>query len=700
LTMESTELVRLPSPPHILNKMLDVCHDPDSPISVLSDLISTDASLTSKILIAVNSAAFAIDQPVNDLEHAVTLLGHNLVKKMVIASSTQQIFAGMISSQKEFVCNAWLSSLYCATFAQDIAHIINYKPREDAYLAGLLHNIGQIVFDAKFHEQYVDIAGSDTEAETIHKEISKFGMSHSELGARMIDDWSNLSPAIADAVRFHHETEEQLKGCDILCQVIAEASQLAAHWSRFGKADAKWHSTLVSDQELERIYFQIQDTISEKASAVGIPLGKKDILTRGKLAQNVEKDTINLARKVRDASLINLFNSAEIRSTSIGSPRGLLLKVAQEMQLLFSISDIALLLPDPNNTGFLTFYEITRVQAVSKFAVNNNDSRIIKSFLENCNYWIEPGKGQNEIFPISDRQIIRRLKHDVALCLPIASQEQAIGIIIIGSSKEQKSNLENLSKFISGYLEGITDIWLKNSQILEREDFEENIKSEQEQKDIDKLVHEISNPLSVIGNYIDIIKANSETHGTKSDKEILILKEELQRIGNIVLNFKDTKNVDFQTVCLNEELRMCIPLYVDSLSTGNKVQVKWNLDESDSDINITRDSFRQIVLNLVKNAIEAKTRDPEILVSSHHFVNLDGRVFAQFSIADQGRGVDAITRQKLFSPLTSRKEGNSRGLGLSVVADILHSFNGQIKYMENKNGGASFEVLIPLLLKK
>ena len=174
----------------------------------------------------------------------------------------------------------------------------------------------------------------------------------------------------------------------------------------------------------------------------------------------------------------------------------------------------------------------------------------------------------------------------------------------------------------------------------------------------------------------------------------------MQRIGNIVLNFKDTKNVDSQAVCLNEELRMCIPLYVDSLSTGNKVQVKWNLDKSDSDINITRDSFRQIVLNLVKNAIEAKTRDPEILVSSHHFVNLDGRVFAQFSIADQGRGVDPITRQQLFSPLTSRKEGNSRGLGLSVVADILHSYNGQIKYMENKNGGASFEVLIPLLLKK
>jgi HD-like signal output (HDOD) protein/nitrogen-specific signal transduction histidine kinase len=698
LNIESMELVRLPSPPHILSKLLDVCHDPDSSISDLSDIISTDATLTSKIITAVNSAAFAIDQPVNDLEHTVTLLGHDLVKNMVIASSIQQIFAGLIRSQKESVSNAWLSSLYCAVFAQDIARIINYHPRHDAYLAGLFHDFGQIVFDAKFHEQYIDIIGSKTEAETIQKEISKFGISHTELGARILEQWPSQSPAISDAVRFHHETEEQLKGCDILSQIVAEASQIAAHWSRLGKADVKWQSALVSAQELERIYFQVQDTVSDIASALGIPLPKSGSLTQGQLAKNVEKETLTLARKVRDASLINLFNSEEVRSTAVNSPRSLLLKVAQEMQLLFLISDVALLLPDSENTDFLTLYEINHVQPVSKFAVDNSDSRIIKSFLENRNYWIEPGNGHVEISPISDRQIIRRLNHDIALSLPIASGGRVIGIIVIGSIKTHKINLENLSKFIAGYLEGIADMWLKNTQAPEQQDFEDNMKTEQAQKDIDKLVHEISNPLSVIGNYIDIIKANSESLGTKNDKEIKILKEELQRIGNIVLNFKDTKSPESQSVFLNEELKMCIPLYVNTLSTGNKFRIKWNLDESDSEVMITRDAFRQIVLNLVKNAVEAQSVSAEIAVSSHNFVNLDGRVFAQFSIADQGKGVDAITRQQLFSPLMSRKEGVSRGLGLSVVADILHGFNGQIKYMENENGGASFEVLIPLLI--
>jgi HD-like signal output (HDOD) protein/nitrogen-specific signal transduction histidine kinase len=699
LITESMELVRLPSPPHILSKLLDVCHDPGSSIGDLSSLISTDAALTSKIIMAVNSDAFAINQPVKDIAHAVSLLGHDLVKNMVIASSVQQIFAGLIHTQKEFVCNSWLSALYCASFSQEIARIINYPHLQDAYLAGLMHDYGQIVFDAKHHEQYVEIMGAATEAEKIQKENSKFGISHTELGARILEQWPSLSPAIADAVRFHHEKEELLKGCDILCQIVAEANQITWHWSRFGKSDPKWHSMLVSDQELERIYFQIVEEMSQTAATLSIPFPKSGCLKQDQLAQDVEKETISLARKVRDASLIRLFSSTEALSVSVSSPRNLLMKIAQEMQLLFLISDIGMLLPDPENPDFLTFYEISHAQSESKFAVDNEDSLIVKSYLENREFWIEPRDGRDEIMPISDRQITRRLNHDIALCLPIASGSRAIGTLVIGSNKAQKSILKNLSKFISGYLEGIADLWLENSQALQKQDFEDNIKTEQEQKDIDKLVHEISNPLSVIGNYIDIIKANSESDGAKNDKEIKILKEELLRIGNIVLNFKDTKSVELQSVYLNDELKTCVPLYVNSLSTGMQVQVNWSLAESDSEVNITRDAFRQIVLNLVKNAVEAQSSNAEITVSSHHFVNLDGVTYAQFAITDQGKGVDAITRQQLFSPLTSRKEGASRGLGLSVVAEILHGFNGQIRYMENRNGGASFEVLIPLLIK-
>ncbi|MDH3630981.1 MAG: HDOD domain-containing protein [Gammaproteobacteria bacterium] len=700
MTIESIELVRLPSPPHLLSRLLDVCHDPDSTIDELADLIGTDAALTGKLIMAVNSAAFEIKQPIENLSHAVALLGHELVKTMMLTSSMQQLFAGLINTQKEFVCNAWLESLYCAVISKDFAHSLNYDNPQDAYLAGLLHHFGQIVFDAKFHDQYVDIMNSPTEAEVISKEIKKFGTSHTELGACLIEQWASLSPAIADAVRFHHEEEELLQGGDILCQIVAEASEMSRHLSRFGRPDTNWQSALVDEKELKLIYIHVQDKLSQVAASFGIPYPKSGSLTQVQFSQDIERETIRLARKIRDASLVKVITSEDIDSTNINTPKNLLLKIAREMQLLFSISDVAMLFPDSQNRSQLALYEVNQVRAVSKFSIENSKSQIIRSYLEKRNIWIEPEKALDEISPISDRQIIRRLNHEIAFCLPLGHGDQVIGAIVVGSNKDQKKSLENLAGFISDYLKINAELWLKNNQELKQRAFEDSVKKEQEHKDVDKLIHEISNPLSVIANYIDIIQGNSKSNDASNDEEIQILKEEVQRIGSIVVNFKEEKESEPATVLLNEELKMSVPLYVKSISNGKKVEIKWALDESDSEIEITRDALRQVILNLVKNGVEAQTRDAEILVSSRHFVNIDGATYAQFSIADRGRGIDPITRQLLFAPLASAKDGAIRGLGLSVTADIVARYNGQIKYMENEVGGSSFEILIPLRSKR
>jgi len=694
--IESMELVRLPSPPHILSKLLDVCHDPDSSTGDLADIISFDAALTSKLTMAVNKAAFAIDLPINNLEKAVTLIGHDKVKSMVITSSIQQLFAGLINSQKVFLYNAWLDSLYCAVFARDIAIAIEYEHPQDAYLAGLLHDVGQIVFDAKYHDQYVKIINAKTEAETIAQEISQYGVSHTELGAAILEQWPSLSPSIADATRYHHEAEELLQGSDILCRIVAEASHIARHWSRSGNPAAKWQSKLVSKSDLNKIYIHVQDKVAQTATKLGITSPKGRSLTQDDLTGEIAKETIRLARKIRDASLVKVISSEESQFEVLESPQSLLLKIAQEMQLFFSVSDVVLLFHDTKSSEFLTLYEVDLAQPVSKFSVDNKNSQIIKSFTDRCKLWIEPDNTGNRKSPISDRQIVRRLHHDIALSLPMIYEDEVVGTIVIGAHKTQKTNLEKLSDIIASYLENIAGIWLKSNPGLRRQAGADEGRSEEEQKDIDKLIHEISNPLSVIGNYIDIVRLKSEADGAESSKEIVILKDELQRIRNIVLNFKEGRDIEPEAVFLNTELEACIPLYVKSFGNDNEVQVMWSLDRMDAEISITRDALRQIILNLVKNAVEAQTDDAAIMISSYHFVNIDGRAFAQFSISDRGKGVDPKTRGLLFSPLSSKKEGDDRGLGLSVVAETLKRYDGQIKYMQNEVRGALFEVSIPL----
>ena len=703
--LESMELVRLPSPPHILGRLLDVCHDPESSMADLANLISTDAALTSKLLMAVNSAAFGITQPINNLKHALSLLGHNLVKTMAITSSIQQLFSGLSNSRSQFVCNVWLDSLYCAVFAQDIAHAIGYEHPEDAYLAGLLHDFGQIVFDAKFHQQYLDVINSETEQEAIQKENLEFGINHAELGASIIEQWPSLSPVIADAARYHHEPEEMLQGSDILCKVVAEASQIAWHWSQFGVADKNWHSQLINDEMLEKIYIQVTEKVSQTAISLGISLPDSGSLTREQLSADIEKENIQLAQKVRDNSLINVINSEDTPANFTQSPRSLLLKVAQEMQLIFSVNDVALLFSFNNpkhnkdkkqEEKYLTLYEINNFQPVGKFPINNNDSQIVECFNANKSCWIKNDIIDEKRAPISDRQIIHRMKHDSALCLPLSCENKVIGILIIGANSAQKAYLESQSGILTSYLKGIASGWVKKFNQLEKQAIDHSAEKEHEQKQLQKLVHEISNPLSVIGNYIEIMKKKTPTDEANENKEINILKEELGRIRNIISNFRLNPNAETESLFLNKELKNCIPLYVKSFSEEKNVVIKWALDENDVKVKISLDAFRQIILNLIKNAVEAQNGDAEISINSESFVNINGNNFAQFTISDRGDGVDISAREMLFSPMKSEKDGSNRGVGLTVVAEILNSFNGQIKYMENEYGGASFEVLLPI----
>ncbi len=693
------ELIRLPSPPHILSELLDVCHDPDSSAADLATLISVDPALTIKLIMAMNSHAFDIHEPARDMEQVVTLVGPDLVKNMVITSAIQQLFAGLINSQKEYVCNAWLDSLYCAVFARDIAIAIGYEQPGDAYLAGMLHDLGQIVFDAKYHDQYVKIINLDTEAKTIAQEVSMFGESHTELGASIIEQWPSVNPAIADAVRFHHEDEAQLAGSDILCQIVAEASLAARHWSHAGRADSDWHPALVTEKDLKNIYLHVQDKVMQTAVALGISLPRSSCLTQEHLSRDIEKETIKLARKIRDASLIKVINLEETHVPSVNSPRALVAKVAQEMQLFFSVADLVLLYHDPTDPEYLTLHEIGRSEPVSKFKIEGNAALTTRCFAERQRIWLEPGETDAERTAVTDRQILRRLKHDIGLACPIAYEDEIIGVIIVGAHRTQKNTLDKLANIISSYLKNVADTWLRNRHSLNEQSLADSARKEYEQRDIDKLIHEISNPLSVIGNYIEIVRVNAETGDGGSPREIDLLKEELQRIRNIVLEFKDAKASDPSAVFLNVELETSIPLYVKSFGEEKDVQVLWELDRDDAQIDITRDALRQIILNLVKNAIEAQTDDAAIMVSSRSFVNINGRTYAQFSIADRGRGVHKDRREHLFSPLISAKEGPGRGLGLSVIADLLKRFDGQIQYMKNEAGGALFEVLIPLSVK-
>jgi nitrogen-specific signal transduction histidine kinase len=85
----------------------------------------------------------------------------------------------------------------------------------------------------------------------------------------------------------------------------------------------------------------------------------------------------------------------------------------------------------------------------------------------------------------------------------------------------------------------------------------------------------------------------------------------------------------------------------------------------------------------------------EIIVTNRGHVNRDGRLFINLSVKDNGPGIPANLLEKLFQPVPSTKGGEDRGLGLSIVHDLINKMNGSITCQSSKSGTA-FEIMIPV----
>jgi len=105
-------------------------------------------------------------------------------------------------------------------------------------------------------------------------------------------------------------------------------------------------------------------------------------------------------------------------------------------------------------------------------------------------------------------------------------------------------------------------------------------------------------------------------------------------------------------------------------------------------------TVRQILINLIKNAVEAMPNGGEIRVTANGMINFGGQMFIQLSVRDTGPGISEERLGAIFHPLESSKAGENRGLGLSIVNEQVEKLGGQA-ICSSSAEGTSFTVLLP-----
>ncbi len=223
----------LPPLPEVLLGLQKLMNDPDCEVEDVYHLLKTDPVLSGRIITLANSALFGSGKDTTrNLEDAVVRLGMQQVMDLVYALELPRTFRkSKAFDQVEF----WKHSLAVAFITRSLAKKVlsDYEDMEVAFLAGLMHDVGILVFDNVIPEEYYkfltlkDLSSTDQPLEGL--EMDHFKIDHSEVGAMFMKKWWAISEKVINGAFGHHETGLVPDKPIDLDQLVATANRIANH---------------------------------------------------------------------------------------------------------------------------------------------------------------------------------------------------------------------------------------------------------------------------------------------------------------------------------------------------------------------------------------------------------------------------------------------------------------------------------------
>lgn len=217
---EKMEIKDIPIMPQVATKILQLKEDNlEISFKELENIILIDPALTSKILKVANSALYARQREIINLQQAITLLGFKMIKSLVLLVCASNIYGtsemktGASSNQlksKSTRIGMWRHLVLTAFVSKHLAQKLgNEEKSESIFIAGLLHDIGRIVFlmnafDA--YETYLERVATEPDRDILGIEEGIFGSTHQEVGKIVLQKWS-FPDELIDAIGHHHSEQ-------------------------------------------------------------------------------------------------------------------------------------------------------------------------------------------------------------------------------------------------------------------------------------------------------------------------------------------------------------------------------------------------------------------------------------------------------------------------------------------------------------
>lgn len=199
-----SQIESVPTLPTVVSELFEQLRSPRTSADDINRIIVMDQSLTSKVLRVANSAFYGFPRKISSVTHAVVILGFETVRNLALTIS---VFSAFGSTEKSGFDRLafWRHSLACAVIARSIAVRLKFKDLEDIFIMGLLHDLGKVILDQYFPDEFSQIVQRAKENNTLIIDAEKdvLGISHPLVGAVVAEGWS-LPSAITQVMRYHH----------------------------------------------------------------------------------------------------------------------------------------------------------------------------------------------------------------------------------------------------------------------------------------------------------------------------------------------------------------------------------------------------------------------------------------------------------------------------------------------------------------
>ncbi len=197
--------------PVVALQIIDVANDPMACSDDLLDAVRLDAALAARIMRTVNSSYYALRNKVDELKMAITLLGFKEIRNLAITAYVAQLFKESEGYGTYSRRGLWNHLIGAGSVARLIAESSGEVPPREAYLAGLLHDIGLILLDQYLHEPFCRVVDNlSPDADSLDAETELLGFDHSELGGYVMLQWK--LPEYLAATAIHHHMPESYTG--------------------------------------------------------------------------------------------------------------------------------------------------------------------------------------------------------------------------------------------------------------------------------------------------------------------------------------------------------------------------------------------------------------------------------------------------------------------------------------------------------